>query len=108
VLAAATPEHIAATEAALVDTSRHLTSKGAHLLFVELPPVLPKDCGRHPDASTSRCEVPIVADPVQDPYNAHFPQAGRPRSTRVDDVDHADDLPERSLSGHCGRRSAAI
>jgi peptidoglycan/LPS O-acetylase OafA/YrhL len=66
-----TPEHLAMTETALTDVARRLTSRGAHLTFIELPPtVLPASCGIASHENRPECHRPVSADVEQQAYNA--------------------------------------
>jgi peptidoglycan/LPS O-acetylase OafA/YrhL len=67
-----TPEHIQLTEQALVEVSRELTSSGARLAFVELPPVVNAECGKTVPLSSPKCNVRVADDIAQAPYNALF------------------------------------
>jgi peptidoglycan/LPS O-acetylase OafA/YrhL len=82
VLATGTPEHIAVTETALADVARSITSKGARLAFLELPPVIPRDCLNKDKEQELHCQVPVANDVLQIPYNNVF----RSVATRVPHV----------------------
>ena len=69
VISSGTPEHILLVERSLADAARELTSRGAHLAFIELPPVLPLDCGSREAQSSPRCHPAASEDIVQAPYN---------------------------------------
>ncbi len=72
VVATRTPGHIAAAEAALAEVSRAITSKGARLAFVELPPTLPAACLNKDKQLRLDCRTPVANDVVQIPYNNVF------------------------------------
>ena len=67
-----TPEHVRLTEQALVEVSRELTSSGARLAFIELPPTVKPDCGKTLPLSSPDCRVRVSDDVAQAPYNAIF------------------------------------
>jgi len=69
VISSGTPEHISLVERSLADAARQLTSRGAHLVFIELPPILPPDCGSGEAQSSPRCHPAVREDAVQAPYN---------------------------------------
>jgi peptidoglycan/LPS O-acetylase OafA/YrhL len=71
-LASGTPAHMAETERSLTDTARHLTSKGARLAFIELPPVISEICGAAEKRSLPQCHMGADDDTLQNPYNALF------------------------------------
>jgi len=70
ILKSGTAEHLAQTERAIKDAALTLTSGGARLVFIGLPPILSADCGRPGAASSLPCRVPASPDPTQAPYNA--------------------------------------
>jgi lysophospholipase L1-like esterase len=67
-----TPAHVAETEGALADVSRAITSSGARLAFIELPPILPGECFKKDKRQGLQCQVPAASDAVQIPYNEAF------------------------------------
>jgi len=71
-LSSGTAAHLAQTERSLTDTARQLTSKGARLAFIELPPVIPKTCGAAEKRSLRECQVGADEDIIQRPYNDLF------------------------------------
>jgi len=68
VISGGTPEHISLIERSLAEAARQLTSRGAHLVFIELPPILPADCGSREAHWSPRCH-PTVREDGQAPYN---------------------------------------
>ena len=64
-----TPEHVSLVEHSLTDAARRLTSRGAHLVFLELPPILSPDCGAPGARSLPRCRRLVRDDEVQNRYN---------------------------------------
>ena len=70
------PEHLAVTERAMTDTAVRLTSGGAQVVFIGLPPILSTDCGRPGTASSSVCRVSASSDAEQAPYNAILQRIG--------------------------------
>jgi SGNH domain (fused to AT3 domains) len=70
VVESATPRHIALTEQALSDTARTITSRGAQLIFIELPPPTRADCANAARRLSADCRVPVANDRQQPPYNA--------------------------------------
>ncbi|HTI38527.1 MAG TPA: acyltransferase family protein [Vicinamibacterales bacterium] len=72
-----TPEHVALVENSLADAARRLTSQGAHLVFIELPPILSADCGAPGARSLPRCHALVRDNAVQDRYNEAFRRIAR-------------------------------
>jgi peptidoglycan/LPS O-acetylase OafA/YrhL len=89
VVPSGTPEHVALVEGSLADAARRLTSRGARLVFVELPPILSADCGAPGARSLSRCHPAVRDDAVQEPYNEALRRIARqvPRVTTVSITD---------------------
>jgi peptidoglycan/LPS O-acetylase OafA/YrhL len=65
-------EHVAMTEAALKDVALEFTAAGARLVLIELPPLLPKDCGKPGMVDNPSCRRRVDQDSVHAPYNAAF------------------------------------
>jgi peptidoglycan/LPS O-acetylase OafA/YrhL len=65
-------EHVAMTEAALKDVALEFTAAGARLVLIELPPLLPKDCGKPGMLEQPSCRRRVDQDFVHAPYNAAF------------------------------------
>jgi hypothetical protein len=80
---------VAFTEQALTDAAQQLTSNGARLVFLELPPALPIDCGTASKVSSLGCRVRVTDDSAQAPDNAMFKrlQAQVPRVSTVSVTD---------------------
>jgi SGNH domain-containing protein len=72
VLKSGTAEHVALTEAGLDTVARTLTARGAKLVFIELPPLLPAACMKQPIPPSLNCARSVAADVTHLPYNAMF------------------------------------
>jgi peptidoglycan/LPS O-acetylase OafA/YrhL len=66
------PEHVALTEAALKDVTLEFTNAGAHVVLIELPPLLPAECGTPGMVDKPTCRARVDQDSVHAPYNAAF------------------------------------
>lgn len=90
VISRGTPSHLAVTERAVRKVSEELTSSGARLVFIELPPILSSECGRPAQSSASIpvCRVQTSAD-EQGPYNEILRHVGRvvPRVSTISITD---------------------
>jgi peptidoglycan/LPS O-acetylase OafA/YrhL len=77
VASSGTPAHLSLTERALTDTARQLTSQGARLAFIELPPTVFSGCSAPSQRSSSSCRRGVMDDVAQTPYNELFRRISR-------------------------------
>jgi len=64
-----TADHQLQSAQALYDVATQLTSQGARLVFIELPPILHSDCGKRSLADTGYCRRTVSADEVDTPFS---------------------------------------
>ena len=74
ILPSASDENVALLDQGLVDVSRQLTSGGAGLVFVQIPPRLRNICGKQSNETSPLCRVELDTngDSATDTFNAVF------------------------------------
>jgi peptidoglycan/LPS O-acetylase OafA/YrhL len=91
VLVPGTAAHLAATEAALEDSVRYLTSRGAWVVLVHALPRGPGvACLDHGTLSAPRCNVPVAHDALTPRYNQVLDRVAARHHDRVRVVDLSD------------------
>jgi peptidoglycan/LPS O-acetylase OafA/YrhL len=92
VLEKGTPEHLAATEAALRETVAQLTSRGALLAFIDiLPPGWSVDCLETGPPTSAECTRAVTPETGEGPYNDLFDEIATENPSVVD-IDFSDIL----------------